>query len=73
MRYAFRNRVDKFLLSVQFHPDRLPSRLWWAEWDGIQDAAITHREPVQLNNSGGAHRFLDGGVERAVIGFVWEW
>jgi transcriptional regulator with XRE-family HTH domain len=73
MRYAFRNRVDKFLLSVQFHPDRLPSRLWWAEWDGISDAAITHREPVQLNNSGGAHRFLDGGVERAVIGFVWEW
>lgn len=73
MKYVFRNKVDKFLLSVQFHSDRLPSRLWWAEWDGMEDGEIIHREPVRLNTDFRAHRFLDGGVERAIVGFAWEW
>jgi hypothetical protein len=73
VRRAFRRKVDKFLLWVRFHPDMVPSRLWWAEWNGITNSAITHREAVALNAANEAHRFLEGGVEHAVIGFYWEW
>jgi hypothetical protein len=73
MRRAFRRKVDKFLLWIHFHPDMVPSKLWWAEWNGIMNSAITHREPVTLNSANEAHRFLEGGVEHAVVGFYWEW
>jgi hypothetical protein len=73
IRRAFRRKVDKFMLWIRFHPEMLPSRLWWAEWNGISDSSITHREPVSLNSANEAHRFLEGGVEHAVIGFYWEW
>lgn len=73
MRRAFRRKVDKFLLWIRFHPDTLPSRLWWAEWNGITNSSITHREPVSLNSANEAHRFLEGGAEHAVVGFYWEW
>jgi len=73
MRRAFRSRVDKFMLRVQFHAARRPERLWWAEWDAVTNGEITHREPVSLSASGDAHRFLEGGVEGAIIGFCWEW
>lgn len=73
MRRAFRRKVDKFLLWIHFHPDMVPSRLWWAEWNGITNSSITHREPVTLNSSNEAHRFLEGGAEHAVVGFYWEW
>jgi hypothetical protein len=73
MRRAFRRKVDKFMLWIHFHPDMVPSNLWWAEWNGITNSAITHREPVALNSANEAHRFLEGGVEHAVIGFYWEW
>jgi hypothetical protein len=73
MRRVFRRKVDKFLLWIHFHPDMLPSRLWWAEWDGITNSSITHREPVPLNSANEAHRFLEGGAEHAVVGFYWEW
>lgn len=73
MRRAFRRKVDKFLLWIHFHPDMVPSRLWWAEWNGITNSSITHREPVALNSANEAHRFLEGGAEHAVVGFYWEW
>jgi hypothetical protein len=73
MRRAFRRKVDKFLLWIHFHPDMVPSNLWWAEWNGIANSAITHREPITLNAANEAHRFLEGGVEHAVVGFYWEW
>lgn len=73
MRYAFRSPVDKFLLSVQFDAARVPRRLWWAEWDDLDGGEITHREPVPLTASLRAHRFLDGGAQRSILGFTWEW
>jgi hypothetical protein len=51
----------------------VPTKLWWAEWNGVVNSSITHREPVTLNSSNEAHRFLEGGVEQAVVGFYWEW
>ncbi|HEV2345876.1 MAG TPA: helix-turn-helix transcriptional regulator [Actinocrinis sp.] len=73
MRHAFRRKVDKSLLWIHFHPEMVPSRLWWAEWNGIINSSITHREPVSLNSANEAHRFLEGGAEHAVVGFYWEW
>jgi hypothetical protein len=73
MRRVFRRKVDNFMLWIHFHPDMVPSNLWWAEWNGITNSAITHREPMALNPANEAHRFLEGGVEHAVVGFYWEW
>ena len=34
-----------------FHPDRLPRRVWWAEWQDyrVPDPAILHRQAVTLD------------------------
>ncbi|HZU54519.1 MAG TPA: helix-turn-helix transcriptional regulator [Actinocrinis sp.] len=73
MRRVFRRKVDNYLLWIHFHPDMVPSKLWWAEWNGVVNSSITHREPMTLNSSNEAHRFLEGGVAQAVVGFYWEW
>jgi hypothetical protein len=57
---------------VTFHPDRLPRRVWLARWDAIDHAHITHREPVDLDDERSVHCRFDA-VERAIVGFYWEW
>jgi len=57
---------------LTFHRDRLPRRVWQARWDGVDHARIVEREPVELDDELSVHcRF--GAVERAVVGFSWEW
>jgi hypothetical protein len=73
VRRGFRRKVDSFLLWVRFHPDMVPSAVWWAEWDGVAGGRITRREPVTLGPELEAHRFLQGGAAQAVVGFCWEW
>lgn len=73
MRRIFRTRIDSLLMWVQFHPDRLPRAVYWAEWDGIFDGAIVHREVMPLDAEHKTHRFVRGGVENAIVGFHWEW
>jgi hypothetical protein len=73
VRRGFRRKVDSFLLWVRFHPEMVPTSLWWAEWDGVTGGQITRREPVALSPEFEAHRFLQGGAAQAVVGFCWEW
>jgi hypothetical protein len=57
---------------VTFHPQRLPRRIWSASWDGLDQARILEREPVELDDQRSVNRRFDV-VERAIVGFYWEW
>jgi len=73
VRRGFRRKVDSFLLLVRFHPEMVPTTVWWAEWDGVTGGRITRREKVELSPEFEAHRFLQGGAAQAVVGFCWDW
>lgn len=65
-------RTDDVTIWIKFHPSRVPARVWLARWDGIDHARIVDRQPVELDDDLAAHsRF--GPIERAVVGFYWEW
>ncbi len=58
---------------VTFHPHRLPSRVWAASWDALDDdGRIISREPAELDEERSVNRRFDV-VERAIVGFCWEW
>ncbi|GGM40301.1 hypothetical protein ACFFX1_17735 [Dactylosporangium sucinum] len=66
------NSTKDLTIWVTFHPDRLPRRVWLARWDALDHARITEEEPVELDDEGSVHcRFT--AVERAIVGFHWEW
>jgi hypothetical protein len=65
-------RTEDVTIWVKFHPSRVPSRVWMARWDGIDHARVVDRQLVELDDDLAAHsRF--GPIERAVVGFHWEW
>jgi hypothetical protein len=65
-------RADDVTLWVKFHPQRLPARVWLARWDGIDHARVVDQQPVELDDDLAVHcRF--GPIERAIVGFHWEW
>src|SRR6266545_2739356 len=57
---------------VTFHRDRLPRRVWLARWDAVNHAHIVDREPAELDDELSVHCRFDA-VERAIVGFTWEW
>jgi hypothetical protein len=64
-------QLDNLDVRIEFHPDRLPGRVWWAHWDG-GDGSVLEREAVSLDSQHSAHRYLRS-VEKTVVGFYWEW
>jgi hypothetical protein len=58
-------------MRIEFHPDRLPRRVWWAHWDG-GDGTVLEREAVSLDSQHSVHRYLRS-LEKTVVGFYWEW
>lgn len=71
-RRGVRRATNDLTIWVTFHRDRLPRRIWQARWDGVDHARIVQREPVELDDELSVHCRFDG-VERAVVGFYWEW
>ncbi len=67
-------RVEHLDMRLEFHPDRLPGRLWWAEWADYRapGEAIVEREEVALDEELSAHRYLEA-IEHTVVGYYWEW
>jgi hypothetical protein len=63
--------VENLDIRVEFHPDRLPSDVVWAVWDGM-DGPIVDREPVALDSQFAVHRYLRL-AEKTAIGFHWDW
>lgn len=70
-RRAVMRQIENLDMRVEFHPDRLPSRVFWAQWDGV-DGDVIEREAVTLDNEHSAHRYLRS-VQKTVAGFYWEW
>jgi hypothetical protein len=67
-------RVEHLDMRLEFHPDRLPRRLWWAEWADYRGPAeaIAEREEIALDEELSAHRYLEA-IEHTVVGYHWEW
>jgi hypothetical protein len=70
-RRAVMGRLENFDMRVEFHPDKLPSGVWWASWDGVK-GEILDREPVGLDSQYSVHRYLRF-IEKTVAGFYWSW
>lgn len=70
-RRAVMRQIENLDMRVEFHPSRLPQRVWWAQWDGV-DGEIMEREEVTLDNEHSAHRYLRS-LQKTVAGFYWEW
>jgi hypothetical protein len=73
-RRGVHRRVEHVDMRLEFHPDRLPRNLWWAQWADYRkpDEAIVEREAVTLDEELSAHRYLEA-IEHTVVGFHWEW
>jgi hypothetical protein len=71
----FRRVVQSFVenldIRVEFHPDRLPSNVVWAVWDGM-DGPIIEQEKVTLDGQFAVHRYLRL-AEKTAVGFHWDW
>ncbi len=63
--------LENLDLRVEFHPDRLPSKLWWASWDGV-DGELTVQQEAALDSQHAAQRYLRS-LQRTVVGFFWQW
>ncbi len=63
--------MENFDMRVEFHADRLPAHVWWATWDGVEGEILRQQE-VTLDSQHAAQRFLRS-VDRAVVGFHWDW
>ncbi len=70
-RRAFMGRMENFDMRVEFHPDKLPTGIWWATWDGV-DGNVIEEEPVSLDSQFSVHRYLRF-IEKTVAGFYWTW
>jgi hypothetical protein len=65
-------RITSLEINVQFHPGRLPRRVWWGHWDNIWADDPAERQEVPLAADGHVHRFLPA-LEGDIVGFSWEW
>ncbi len=70
-RHGVVRHLENFDMRVQFEPHRLPTRVWWARWDGIEGDVVEEHE-VPLDSQNAAHRYLRS-VSKTVVGFRWEW
>ena len=57
---------------VRFHPQRVPARVYRARWDRLDLARVIERVPVEPDEELSVHHRF-GVVEKAVVGFYWEW
>lgn len=74
MRRGTHERIEDLDIRVCFHRDKRPSTVWWAEWAHYTgpDNKVIYREPYELDGDLTVHRHV-GEVERAVVGFGWNW
>jgi len=63
--------VENLDIRVEFHPDKLPSNVVWAVWDGFE-GPIVEREQVTLDSQFAVHRYLRL-AEKTAVGFHWDW
>jgi hypothetical protein len=72
LRRGTRRVMRDVTLWVQFHPDRLPARVWLARWDGLDHATVTERQEVELDGEYSVQARYDE-IERVIVGLYWDW
>lgn len=70
-RHAVLRHLENFDMRVEFHPDRLPARVLWARWDGIE-SDVAEQQELSLDSQHAVHRYLRS-ISKTVVGFRWEW
>lgn len=67
-------RVEHLDMRVEFHEQKMPGRLWWAEWEDYRDVqgGLVDRVALTLDEEHSAHRYLEA-IEHTVVGFYWDW
>lgn len=77
LRRGVRSTMRDVTLWVQFHPDRLPARVWWARWDRFADARIVEEREIDLEPDGSVQvRYSQEAGEvppDGFVGFHWSW
>lgn len=72
-RAAVTRPVSNVVVRVQFHPERLPAAVEWAQWDDFApEAEPVATEAVDLDAEAAVHRYV-ARLERAAVGFRWTW
>jgi hypothetical protein len=71
MRRASRQLMRNVSMRVEFHPDKIPRRVWWAVWDGMH-GEIIERDECVLRASRYVFKRVES-IEQAVVGFTWQW
>jgi hypothetical protein len=69
-RRAVMSHITSYDVQIQFHPNRLPTTVWWATWDGT-DGDVLDRQEVALDSEHSAHRYLQS-FQKTVAGFCWN-
>lgn len=57
---------------VQFHPAKLPARVWLGRWDRLDDANAIEEQRVELDGEHSVQVRYDE-VHDAIVGFHWAW
>jgi hypothetical protein len=70
-RRVVQSSVENLDIRIEFHPAKLPARVEWAVWDGI-DGPIAESERVTLDSQFAVHRYLRL-AEQTAVGFHWDW
>lgn len=63
--------IENFDIRVAFHPEQLPTLVWWARWDGVE-GGVLEQELVTLDSQHSVHRYLRS-LDKSVTGFHWSW
>jgi hypothetical protein len=70
-RRAALRQLENYDVRLEFHPDQLPDRVWWARWEDT-DGDVVEQQPVPLDSQHAVHRYLRS-VSKTVAGFYWQW
>jgi hypothetical protein len=74
MRRGTHERIENLELRVEFDQRRLPGSVAWAEWGHYTGPGnhVVREEPCSADQERAVHRYVRV-VQRAVVGFYWEW
>jgi hypothetical protein len=72
LRRAVLGSTRDLTMWVKFHPQRVPARVFRATWDRLELARVVERAQVEPDDELSVHHRF-GWVEKAVVGFYWEW
>ncbi|TCJ35199.1 hypothetical protein [Parafrankia sp. BMG5.11] len=72
IRRPARARSENIDIAVCFQPELAPRRIWWSVWEDHYDGGPVDEDPVQLDGSLIARRYVSF-IEQTVVGFRWEY